>query len=191
MTTQEAIDKIQDVPNMSRDELAKVVQVMSKTANRRLINLRYDTWGKVAPAYNELEQSGVKSFGTRGKTLNQLRHEYLAVRSFLTAKTSSIAGVRKWRLRQEEIWGQRLESPDQLRRLWEAYNRAKETTPIAGYWGNFDSTQIIAAMGEMVRQGRNGDAQKTMEEVIDVVNDLAAEGIRATTDAILAEFDED
>lgn len=190
MTTQEAIDKITDVPNMTRDELAHVVQVMNKTANRRLINLRYNKWGKVAPAYNELEASGVRQFTTRGKTLNQLRHDYLAVRSFLTAKTSSIAGARAWLKRQEEIWGQKFESPDQLKRLWESYNRAKEVNPIIGYWAQFDSTQIVQAMGEMVRQGKNASAQKTMEEVIDVVNQLAARGERATRDAILAEFEE-
>ena len=79
---------------MTRSELSKVVSRLSSTANKRMKRLE----GKdiQSPAYRGAVSSGGK-FGSKGKTLNELRSEYMRVTGFLKSKTSTVKGYRQVR----------------------------------------------------------------------------------------------
>ena len=80
--------------SLTRSELSKVVSRLSSTANKRMKRLENN--GIQSPSYRGAISSGGK-FGSKGKTLNELRSEYMRVTGFLKSKTSTIRGYKKVR----------------------------------------------------------------------------------------------
>lgn len=80
--------------SMTRSELSKVVSRLSSTANKRMKRLENNDIQ--SPAYRGAVSSGGK-FGSKGKTLNELRSEYMRVTGFLKSKTSTVKGFRQVR----------------------------------------------------------------------------------------------
>lgn len=96
---------IGDPSEASYEELKTVVRKAAKTANQRLLRLERAGFTKgvyksaMADLGNMREKDGKPTGGRRRfaespqkLTLNQLRHEYRALRSFLSAKSSTIQG---------------------------------------------------------------------------------------------------
>ena len=85
-----------DPNNLSRDQLIDVVRRGAKAANQRL--LRFETAGHPKGMYKSAmaDLAGRHRYKERPEklTLSQLRHEYIILRSFLSAKTSTIQGRR-------------------------------------------------------------------------------------------------
>lgn len=79
-------------------KLRAAVRKAAKAANQRL--LRLERAGKTAGAYKRaqrhLDKLGRRRFKERPEkmTVNQLRHEYVILRDFLSAKTSTVQGIR-------------------------------------------------------------------------------------------------
>lgn len=99
---------IGDPSNASYDELKTAVRKAAKAANQRLLRLERAgaTTGVYQAAMEDLGnmrmKSGKPTGGRRrfqenpGKlTINQMRHEYRALRSFLSAKTSTVQGRKE------------------------------------------------------------------------------------------------
>lgn len=80
--------------SLTRQELAKVVSRLSSTANKRIKRLEKNDIN--SPAYRGVVSSGGK-FSTRGKSLNELRSEYMRVTGFLKSKTSTVKGYKQVR----------------------------------------------------------------------------------------------
>ena len=75
---------------LTRSELREVVSRLADAANKRLKRLRYPT-----PASEKVNRGGGK-FSTKGKNLNQLRGEYIRVKTFLEDETSTNKGMEKY-----------------------------------------------------------------------------------------------
>lgn len=78
------------VGRMKEKELSKIVSTMASAANKRL--RRFEQANDVSPAVRYAEKGGGK-FSVAGKNLNELRHEFSRVKTFLEEKTSTL---RQW-----------------------------------------------------------------------------------------------
>lgn len=85
-----------DPNKLSRDQLIDVVRRGAKAANQRL--LRFEKAGHTKGMYKSAMRNlaGRHRYQERPEklSLSQLRHEYIILRSFLSAKTSTIQGRR-------------------------------------------------------------------------------------------------
>ena len=78
-----------EIRGMSRKELGKLVTQLSSAANKRM--RRFSAKDEVSPSVRYAEKGG--KFSGRGKNLNQLRAEYIRVKTFMQQETSSL---RSW-----------------------------------------------------------------------------------------------
>ena len=136
MTTKELLNLDPDAINrMSRKELAKVVSQMATTANKRLQRLSKTAIGQLSPAYTRAQSRAYTTakggrYGTKGKTLNQLRNEYKAAKSFLESKTGSVKGWAVTREKTyERIGGGFNGNVDIERDFWTGYRRFESLHP--------------------------------------------------------------
>ena len=111
---------------MSRAELSRVVSRLSSAANKRMKRIEEKGY-KHNPAYKSAEKSGGK-FGAKGKTLNQLRSEYMRVTRFLQAKTSTVKGYKQVQIEAAK----RIGIPDDVTisendwsDFWDFYNKVE------------------------------------------------------------------
>lgn len=85
-----------DPNKLSRDQLIAVVRRSAKAANQRL--LRFEKAGLTTGMYRSAmaDLAGRRRYKERPEklSLSQLRHEYTLLRSFLSAKTSTVQGRR-------------------------------------------------------------------------------------------------
>lgn len=79
---------------LSRKELAQVVSRLGSTANKRL--RRFEKKDTTSPATEYVKRTGGK-FSVKGKNIESLKKEYLRVKGFLEAETSTITGAKKVR----------------------------------------------------------------------------------------------
>ena len=122
--------KMQDLLNLSaetlnkmtRNELSKVVSQLGSTANKRM--KRFEESGINSGVYSQTKKAG--KFSARGKTLNQLRNEYIREKQFLESKTSTIRGYRAVKKNFEEnvIGTSNTLTDKQYERFWKFYNKA-------------------------------------------------------------------
>ena len=126
-------NEYEKIMKMSRKDLAKEVQRLSKNANRRLKS--FEKHGEKSPAYNYIQDSGGK-FKTKGKTLNQLRAEYRRVSGFLESKTGTLKGTKNWKIEsisklneKLNLEGDRAVTLKDFDTIWEAYEKLKELNP--------------------------------------------------------------
>ena len=128
MTTKQILNMgISDFNRMDRRELSKAVSTLASTANKRIASLRKS--GVASSAYNKAMSGG--RFGAKGKNVQQLRGEFVRVRSFLTAETSTVKGakgvmantIRSLRDRGVQI------DADNYNKFFDAYERLKRIDP--------------------------------------------------------------
>lgn len=79
----------ESVRGLGRKELGKIITQLSSAANKRV--RRFAEKGEISPAVRYAEKGG--AFTGRGKNLNQLRSEYVRIKSFMQQETSSL---RSW-----------------------------------------------------------------------------------------------
>lgn len=77
---------------LDKSDLQKIVGRLVSAGNKRIRAL--EKANIQTPATKYIEDTGGK-FSTRGKSLNQLRAEYIRAKNFLNAKTSSVSGWKK------------------------------------------------------------------------------------------------
>lgn len=122
---------IEELNAMDRPTLAKAVSRLASAANKRL--KRFEGSELESPATKSVEKSGGR-FGTRGKTLNQLRSEFIRVKNFLSSKTSTIKGYKQFKKdffdRVEAKTDIRKELSDsELNRFWDIYSKSANLQP--------------------------------------------------------------
>lgn len=80
--------------NISESDLRKAVSQMSAAANKRL--KRFEKAGISYGNANYFDAiSGVRKFGVKGKTLDEVKTEFKRVRNFLNSPQSSLSGMTK------------------------------------------------------------------------------------------------
>lgn len=120
-----------DLNKYSKSELSKIVSTLSSTANKRL--KRFSDKGIETPATLSVSKSGGK-FGSRGKTLNQLRSEFMRVKNFLGLKTSTVKGYQKVKTdffdRVGVKTGKEFSLTDEeLNKFWRIYDKTANLAP--------------------------------------------------------------
>ena len=94
MTVKEVLSMSYDEFNaLNEKELRKATKIMVDVANKRLVALAEKDL-RSAAAWGYAKRSGGK-FSTAKKTMNQLKAEYVRVKSFLESKTSTIRGAKE------------------------------------------------------------------------------------------------
>ena len=145
---------INDIVNMdiwtfeklSESDMRKVVGRLVSSVNKRM--RRFEEAGIVTPATRALEKSG-GLLSTKGKDLNQLRHEYARARNFLNMETSSQAGykrVQKQTIKTLKERGVEV-SPEDIDEMWRIWDDLTELDPSIEMSGNkYTLLQDIANM---------------------------------------------
>lgn len=126
-TEQIAQTDLDTFSSWDRSTLSKAVRRLADTANKRIRAL--ERKGVESPAYLNVSKSGGK-FSTRGKTINQLRSEFIRARNFLGMKTSTIKGYEKVKEdffdRVEATSLQRMSLTDrELNKFWRLYDKSE------------------------------------------------------------------
>lgn len=114
-----------DVSEMTRKELAKELRPLFHMANARLS--RIESANAVSPAAKAVEKNGGK-FYLRGKSLNELRHEYARVMAFLNMETSTLGGAHAYEARMKSMLGGTYsESMQSL--IFDTFRKVQELNP--------------------------------------------------------------
>lgn len=172
MTTQEALNiSIEDFNRMKRADLAKVVSILARTANKRIDTLKqYEQSGRgQVPALRSVEKLG--KFYTKGKTLGQLRSEYSRARAFLKLKTSTVKGVE--RVKQESTKklrdaGIKIDSKEDVAKAWELYNRVAGSREFQEkYMGVIDSDIVRKLVFKTVAENKDMSIDDLYDRVIE------------------------
>lgn len=165
------------------ENLKSVVTQMVKVANRRINNLNKSEIGKFSPALQSLNSAGIKKFSTKGissiksKDVNKLVKQYSTLKSFLSAKTSTISGWNRVRAqiakrtgatklfqkdykskRSATIWHNR------EKRFWKLYNQLVDN--YGGIITQLDSNRIQ----QMLMTIQNSKGKKTDEQISEIMN---------------------
>lgn len=87
---------------MTRQELVKYTNQLVSAANKRIRRIeQQDKY--YSHAYEGLKDiRNIPRFSTKGKTLNQLRNEFVEVKDFLKSRTSTLRGIRDIRAEVRE-----------------------------------------------------------------------------------------
>lgn len=110
---------------LSRKELAQVVSRLGSTANKRL--RRFEKKDTTSPATEYVKRTGGK-FSVKGKNIESLKKEYLRVKGFLEAETSTITGAKKVRknvINKLKEFGVDIKE-NQYDKFFKVYERLKE-----------------------------------------------------------------
>lgn len=132
--------KVSDILGMSQKKLnklfsdkkmlSKAVSTLASAGNKRYNRLVKK--GMTSQATTRLESTGGK-LGAKGKTIDELKREFIRAKNFLQSPVSTVKGYKK--LQKETI--QRLEkegvniTPDNWQRFWQSYEKLKELDPNA------------------------------------------------------------
>lgn len=165
------------------ENLKSVVIQMVKVANRRINNLNKSEIGKFSPALQSLNSAGIKKFSTKGissiksKDVNKLVKQYSTLKSFLSAKTSTISGWNRVRaqiakrtgatkLFQKKYKSQRSATiwHNREKRFWKLYNQLVDN--YGGIITQLDSDRIQS----MLMTIQNSKGKKTDEQISEIMN---------------------
>lgn len=111
--------------SMKAPDLKKAVSILANQANRRVKSLQ--SQGLETPALKYVEKSGGK-FTVKGKNLNELRHEYARLKSFMNMKTSTVSGQLQVEYRREQILKEKgIEfTEDESKKFWKVYREVEQ-----------------------------------------------------------------
>ena len=173
MTKNEILNlDIEDINRMTQKELRSVVQTLATIGNKRVKNLQknIDKIG-YSRALDTWEVFGSEKFSTKGKNRNQLLSEFMRVRGFVNAKTSTVAGAKSVKKEMlTRITNGRKTSMKQkdIDNYWKAYNRLKETNPQLFYSNEYDSTKTQILLHEVMSETKF-DVDKTLSRMDSII----------------------
>lgn len=122
---------IEELNAMDRGTLAKAVSRLSSAANKRIKRIKEQ--GLETPATKSVDKSGGK-FSTRGKSLNQLRSEFIRAKRFLANKTSTVKGYKAFKKEFFDRVQAKADiranlSDSELNRFWDIYSKSANLQP--------------------------------------------------------------
>lgn len=120
---------IDTLNSWDKSTISKAVRRLADTANKRIKG--FEKKGIESPAILNVQKSGGK-FSTRGKTLNQLRTEFIRAKNFLKMKTSTQKGYEKVKQdffdRVEATTAQKISLTDEdLNKFWRLYDKSESS----------------------------------------------------------------
>lgn len=174
-----------DVRRMTKKELSKALQEMSKAANRRITAIER-AGNTDSFAYDQTMKNRGRFTGPRGKTINQMRTEYKRALTFLRDKTSTNKGWQKFLDETRERIDPKhqlpaFDTPEGRRAYWKAYNKYMERHPSAKNDSHRKQKQIRRIMQN--NQGATEDdldreIEKKLKKVYEKSQDIRDESER-------------
>ena len=172
------------VNRMTKEELKAAVSTLGKTANRRARRIRES--GQSSSSYRSFARGG--NIKTSGKNLNQLRSEFVRARNFLTAKNSTLSGIKSI---QSEIqstlrdkYGVEIEKKN-AGNLFATYDKLREIDPIIS-----DSRfkyRVIEELNELMEQWELSE-DEILEHMTNRINEIYEEGADLDEESDFSEF---
>lgn len=154
-------------------EMRKVVGRLVSAGNKRLRS--FERAGERSPATRHIEKSG-GVFSTRGKSLNELRAEYIRAKNFLESKTGTRKGwteVKKKIISSLEKKGVFM-TLEQFNDVWESYEKLKELSPeVANKAFKYTSLQNVQNMVEDTNFSADEIATKLHDELTEIYEEQA------------------
>lgn len=83
-----------ELKGYDRDNLARIVTKLDSAANKRLVRL--EKGGYSTPAMRATKMSRGDRFSVKGKSLKELRAQYIQVSNLLKSETSTVKGYKKF-----------------------------------------------------------------------------------------------
>lgn len=174
MKTQDILNKdIRDVIKSSDKELSQMVSILRSTSRKRYERLEKTGLIDLSPsAKNLIKGGGLPT--VKGMSRNQLMQEFKRYTQFLSNKTSTVKGTRKYIKNIQdavrEITGNKdvFEDTDSLLRFYELYDELEET----------EIAQVLNYRAVM----------STLDEVYNTNSDMSNENIIALAEARLNEL---
>ena len=158
----------QDIDRMDKQSLSKVVVQLKSAANKRLS--RIQALGNEAddiPAYRQFKKAhsyAEKFESAKNKTASELRTMYGELQEFLTYKTSTVSGWKKYQSKIYKAINVKL-SGDDASTFWDNYNKFIESN--LSMFAQFGSKQIQKMIYESLKTEIKGkSAWKDVQEKI-------------------------
>lgn len=150
---------------LSEQEMRKATKILVDVAAKRVKRLEAakEKIGS-SPALAMADRGG--KFSTKGKNLNQLRQEFMRVKSFLTSETSTVSGfkkVQKQIKKQLEKHGIEMSEKNYLN-FWNIYRKYSEIDARVNAGNDFKYT-IMREIAEYI------DDDKTEDEIMNSMGD--------------------
>lgn len=145
---------------LSYDELKPIVQKLNKVANDRMYKIKKAN--VFSPAVEDRETFKLGKIEGKNK-LNQLRAKYREVSDFISLKTSTVKGAKKFEKMVQGSINELREGKSQLNyselsvkqqsKLWKLYNAIREIDPVA--FATLDSDQKMAIASMVFKKNRS------------------------------------
>lgn len=167
------------IARMDKDALTLTVDRLAKNANRKLNEFR--AVNTESPATRWAERSG-GAFTSKGKSFNQLRHEYIRISNYLQSQTGSLEGFRNLR---NEIVTKLLKEDIEITeedydKFWKAYERLKEIDPAVKEKSL--KYKVLKYISYMVQSDRRHSARTIAENISKRLEDIERENENDTGD---------
>ena len=156
--------------SLNLEDMRLLTGRLVSASNKRIRRLSKTARGTSSFAYQYVEERG-KNFSTRGKDINQLRTEFKTAKQFLSMKTSTIKGWKKYRKEMEErtgyaTSGESVEwSESTWKKYWKVYRRFSETH--GGTYKKGDSDRIQQMLTEIMNSNDKRKSADSFQKIIE------------------------
>lgn len=172
------------VTNLTRNELAKVVSKLASAANKRIKRLIQS--GVPSPALIGRVERGKVKFSVKGKNVDELKKEYLEVKSYLSSETSTVKGARKVMNTVIDTLKNKngIEiTENQYKDFFKIYERVKEADPY------ISSQQMKYKVFEAISNKMDyANPDDVIDSVIDDLENLYEQSMKESDDYDLSRF---
>lgn len=170
--------------NLTRNELAKVVSKLASASNKRTKRLIQS--GVPSPALIGRVERGKVKFSVKGKNVDELKKEYLEVKSYLSSETSTVKGARKVMNTVIDTLKNKkgIEiTENQYKDFFKIYERVKEADPY------ISSQQMKYKVFEAISNKMDyANPDDVIDSVIDDLENLYEQSMKESDDYDLSRF---
>lgn len=161
---------IEDVLYLNKKDLARITGRIQSAANKRIKRLREKGVAEYSPAIIRSLGDKVK-FSIKGKTRNEILKEFVSIKRFLNAKTSSLSGFKAYKKRIEANIKQPIDN-ERMKEMFKIFRKYREGN--IGLFHrinslmkqkNYGSEQAEKFIAEELKKGKNeDDIMKNLDE---------------------------
>jgi len=136
-----------DISELSESQLRGIVNKLNDTANKRIKRIKESGYEELSSAYRTI--SGKRFKGSESASFDDLKVSYMNVKNFLTAKTSSLGGtkryINKFEIPYENILGKPLDDPSNYDKRFKSKKVLKKSVKnkIRDFWESYDQWREI------------------------------------------------
>lgn len=157
----------EDFIKMSKKERAAAVTQLISAANKRV--KRLEAVSKKSPALTILKKENIKKFSSKGLSNQGLTKEFVLLKRFLRAKTSTVKGFKSFTKEYEEktgmIWGSNISDL-----YWDVYNEAKNIHPTL--FTNYSSEQVQDNLEIVIKSAETYDITELVNDLYEVMTGI-------------------